>query len=63
MGTAMAGALPVGPAADAEEVLVALGEQRAQARQRIERVLATAGGESLGADEIVTRALRSRGVS
>jgi len=63
MGTAMAGALPVGPAADAEEVLVALGEQRAQARQRIERVLAAAGGESLGADEIVTRALRSRGVS
>jgi Holliday junction DNA helicase RuvA len=51
-----------GPAADAEDVLVTLGEQRAQARASIERVLAAAGGETLGADEIVTRALRSRGV-
>jgi Holliday junction DNA helicase RuvA len=51
-----------GPAADAEDVLVTLGEQRAQARASIERVLAAAGGEALGADEIVTRALRSRGV-
>jgi hypothetical protein len=41
---------------------VTLGEQRAQARASIERVLAAAGGETLGADEIVTRALRSRGV-
>jgi Holliday junction DNA helicase RuvA len=55
-------ALPVGPAADAEEVLVALGEPRAQARAKIERVVGAAGGESLGADEIVTRALRTRGV-
>jgi hypothetical protein len=54
--------LPVGPAADAEEVLVALGEPRATARTKIERVISTSGGESLGADEIVTRALRTRGV-
>lgn len=54
---------PTGPAADAEEILVAsLGEQRAQARAAIERVVAAAGGEALGADEIVRRALRSRGV-
>jgi len=59
---ASAVALPVGPAADAEEVLVALGEPRAQARAKIERVVGAAGGESLGADEIVTRALRTRGV-
>ena len=62
VGAAMALAQPSGPAADAEDVLVALGEQRSQARQRIERVLAAAGVEALGADEIVTRALRSRGV-
>jgi Holliday junction DNA helicase RuvA len=55
-------ALPVGPAADAEEVLVALGEQRPHARAKIERVLAGASGASLSADEIVTRALRTRGV-
>lgn len=55
-------ALPIGPAADAEEVLVALGEPRAQARAKIERVLASASGPALGADEIVTRALRTRGV-
>jgi Holliday junction DNA helicase RuvA len=54
--------IATGPAADAEEVLVALGEQRAQARTKIERVVAAAGGETLGADEIVTRALRTRGV-
>ncbi|MBI1303726.1 MAG: hypothetical protein GC172_08055 [Phycisphaera sp.] len=59
---ASAVALPVGPAADAEEVLVALGEPRVQARAKIERVVGAAGGESLGADEIVTRALRTRGV-
>ena len=53
---------PSGPAADAEEILVTLGEQRAQARARVDRVLAAAGGETLGADEIVTRALRTRGV-
>jgi hypothetical protein len=54
-----------GPAADAEEVLVALGEPRAQAREKIERVLAAAqaSGVELAADEIVTRTLRSRGVS
>lgn len=54
--------IATGPAADAEEVLVALGEQRVQARTKIERVVAAAGGETLGADEIVTRALRTRGV-
>ena len=54
--------LPVGPAADAEDVLVALGEPRPQARAKIERVVGAAGGEALGADEIVTRALRTRGV-
>ena len=54
--------LPSGPAADAEDVLVSLGDPRAQARQRIERVIAAAGGEALEANEIVTRALRSRGV-
>jgi Holliday junction DNA helicase RuvA len=53
---------PSGPAADAEEILVTLGEQRAQARARVDRVLAAAGGETLGAGEIVTRALRTRGV-
>ena len=52
--------LPSGPAADAEEVLVALGEPRPQARTLVERVLAA--GEATGADEIVTRALRLRGV-
>jgi len=55
-------ALPVGPAADAEEVLVALGEPRAQARAKIDRVVAASGGTTLPADEIVTRALRTRGV-
>lgn len=59
---AAAPVIATGPAADAEEVLVALGEQRAQARTKIERVVAAAGGETLGADEIVTRALRTRGV-
>jgi Holliday junction DNA helicase RuvA len=59
---AVAPVIATGPAADAEEVLVALGEQRAQARTKIERVVAAAGGETLGADEIVTRALRTRGV-
>ena len=60
---ATAAALPSGPAADAEEILVtALGEQRAQARSAIERVLAAAGGEALETNEIVTRALRARGV-
>jgi Holliday junction DNA helicase RuvA len=56
---------PTGPAADAEEVLVALGEPRAQAREKIERVVtaAQASGLELAADEIVTRTLRSRGVS
>ena len=34
VGAAMALAQPSGPAADAEDVLVALGEQRSQARQR-----------------------------
>ena len=52
--------LPQGPAADAEEVLVALGEPRPQARTLVERVLSA--GEVHGADEIVTRALRLRGV-
>ena len=60
---AAAASAPSGPAADAEDVLVALGEPRAQARAKIERVLAAAGGEEIGADEIVTRALRTRGVS
>ncbi|MEY4821523.1 MAG: putative Holliday junction ATP-dependent helicase RuvA [Planctomycetota bacterium] len=55
-------AVATGPAADAEDVLVALGEQRAQARAKVERVLAASVGESIGADEIVTRALRTRGV-
>lgn len=55
-------AVPAGPAADAEDVLVALGEPRAQAREKIERVVAAAAGTALAADEIVTRALRSRGV-
>ena len=58
-------AMPVaGPAGYAEEVLVALGEPRAQAREKIARVVAAAGdaGAALGADEIVTRALRARGV-
>jgi hypothetical protein len=41
---------------------VALGEPRAQARAKIERVVAAAGGGALAADEIVTRALRTRGV-
>ena len=59
---ATAAAMPVGPAADAEEVLVALGEPRAQARAKIERVVAAAPDAKLGADEIVTRALRTRGV-
>ncbi len=59
---AAAPVIATGPAADAEEVLVALGEQRAQARTKIDRVVAAAGGETLGADEIVTRALRTRGV-
>ena len=56
-------ALPAGAAGDAEEVLVALGEQRAQARARIELVMAANTGVELGADEIVTRALRNRGAS
>ena len=55
-------AVATGPAADAEDVLVALGEQRAQARAKVERVMAASVGESIGADEIVTRALRTRGV-
>ncbi|MEI7878509.1 MAG: Holliday junction branch migration protein RuvA [Planctomycetota bacterium] len=55
-------AMATGPAADAEDVLVALGEQRAQARAKVERVMAASVGESIGADEIVTRALRTRGV-
>ena len=54
--------LPTGPAADAEEILVSLGEPRPQARTRIERVLAAAGGAAIGPDEIVTRALRTRGL-
>ena len=54
---------PVGPAGDAEDVLVTLGELRAHARAKIERVLAASDGAALGADEIVTRALRSRGVN
>jgi Holliday junction DNA helicase RuvA len=54
--------LPVGPAADAEDILVALGEVRAQARALIERALAGSDDGTLGAQEIVTRALRSRGV-
>ncbi len=54
--------LVTGPAADAEEVLIALGEPRANARAKIERVLAESGGAAIGADEIVTRALRTRGV-
>ena len=58
----IAPAVPAGPAADAEDVLVALGEPRAQAREKIERVVAAAAGTALAADEIVTRALRSRGV-
>ena len=63
VAAATASALPTGPAADAEEILVtALGEQRAQARAAIERVLAAAGGEQLETNEIVTRALRARGV-
>ena len=55
-------AVATGPTADAEDVLVALGEQRAQARAKVERVMAASVGESIGADEIVTRALRTRGV-
>ena len=54
---------PVGPAGDAEDVLVTLCELRAHARAKIERVLAASDGAALGADEIVTRALRSRGVN
>jgi Holliday junction DNA helicase RuvA len=54
--------VPSGPAGDAEDVLVALGEPRASARSKVERVLAAADGSTLGADEIVTRALRTRGV-
>jgi Holliday junction DNA helicase RuvA len=57
-----AATVPAGPAGDAEEILTQLGEQRAQARARVERVLAAAGGAELSADEIVTRALRTRGV-
>lgn len=59
-----AAALPSsGPAGDAEEILVALGEPRAQARDKVARVLAgTVDGQSLEADEIVTLALRARGV-
>ncbi len=51
-----------GPAADAEDVLVALGDARAQARDKVERVLSASVGVPLAADEIVTRALKSRGV-
>ncbi|MFM7134345.1 MAG: Holliday junction branch migration protein RuvA [Planctomycetota bacterium] len=54
-------AAPTGPAADAEEILAQLGEPRAQARARVERVLAAAEGAELSANEIVSRALRSRG--
>ncbi|MFM7052580.1 MAG: Holliday junction branch migration protein RuvA [Planctomycetota bacterium] len=54
---------PTGPAADAEEILAQLGDPRPQARARVERVLAAAGDAPLTADEIVSRALRTRGVN
>jgi len=63
---ALAGAMPAvtveatplsGPAADAEEMMVQLGLQRAQARTAIERVLAKSTGKTLTASEIMALAL------
>lgn len=63
---ALAGAMPAvtvemaplsGPAADAEEMMVQLGLQRAQARVAIERVLAKSAGRTLTASEIMALAL------
>lgn len=63
---ARAGAMPAvtveatplsGPAADAEEMMVQLGLQRAQARTAIERVLAKSTGKTLTASEIMALAL------
>ncbi len=63
---ALAGAMPAvtveatplsGPAADAEEMMVQLGLQRAQARTAIERVLSKSAGKTLTASEIMALAL------
>lgn len=63
---ALAGAMPsgtmpvavaTGPAADAEEMMVQMGVQRAQARTAIDRVLASVADGKLTASEIVARAL------
>ena len=63
---ALAGAMPAvtieatplsGPAADAEEMMVQLGLQRAQARTAIERVLAKSTGKKMTASEIMALAL------
>ena len=63
---ALAGAMPAvtveiaplsGPAADAEEMMVQLGVQRAQARSAIERVLARSTGKQMTASEIMALAL------
>jgi len=63
---ALAGAMPAvtveatplsGPAADAEEMMVQLGLQRAQARTAIERVLAKSADRKLTASEIMALAL------
>jgi Holliday junction DNA helicase RuvA len=54
---AVAAAPLAGPAADAEEAMVQLGLQRAQARTAIERVLAKSAGKQLTASEIMALAL------
>ena len=63
---ALAGSMPAvtveiaplsGPAADAEEMMVQLGVQRAQARTAIERVLARSTGNQMTASEITALAL------
>ncbi|MEY5061946.1 MAG: putative Holliday junction ATP-dependent helicase RuvA [Planctomycetota bacterium] len=63
---ALAGSMPAvtveiaplsGPAADAEEMMVQLGVQRAQARTAIERVLARSTGKQMTASEIMALAL------
>jgi Holliday junction DNA helicase RuvA len=63
---ALAGSMPAvtveiaplsGPAADAEEMMVQLGVQRAQARTAIERVLARSTGKQMTASEITALAL------
>lgn len=63
---ALAGAMPAvtveatplsGPAGDAEEMMVQLGLQRAQARTAIERVLSKSAGKTMTASEIMALAL------